>query len=184
MYVDKKILEQKENQELELYISPNDRYVSQSVELAFNILKSRGRNFSFQEETNIHNLIESKKKSEEIHIHANHIKAGYMVYLSGAIGIGIFIWKFDQLPNIALNIIPFIFLCIIFAMGYLIKRGTDWLKYILLGFVVIGTLGMPIVLMNIMKDPILAIANSIQGILQIWAVILLFKIPECDRNND
>ena len=68
MYVDRKILEQKNDKELELYISPNDRYVSKSIEYAFNILKNRGRHFSLQEENQILHLIDDKKKSEEIHI--------------------------------------------------------------------------------------------------------------------
>ena len=184
MMVDKKILEQKDNHELELYLSPNNRYVARSMEMAFDILKNRGRQFSYQENEEILHMIHDKKKVEEIRIHPNHIKAGYMIYASGAIGLAIFIWKFDQMPHPAVNIIPFLALCIIFAMGYLVKRGTDWLKYVLLLFVIVGTMGMPIVLMNIMKDPILAIANSIQGILQIWAVILMFMIPSELRNKD
>lgn len=184
MYVDRKILEQKNDKELELYISPNDRYVAKSIEYAFNILKNRGRSFSLQEEEQILHFIDERKKSEEIHIHQNHIKAGNLVYLSGAIGIGIFIWKFDQLPNPMYNIIPFLALVVILIMGYLMKRGVDWLRFILLGFVIIGTLGMPIVLMNILNDPILAFANAVQGILQIWALVLMYKIPENCRNKD
>ncbi len=79
MYVDRKILEQKDDKELELYISPNDRYVSKSIEYAFNILKNRGRFFTLQEQEQIEHLIEDKKKSEEIHIHPNHVKAGNLV---------------------------------------------------------------------------------------------------------
>lgn len=184
MYVDRKILEQKNDKELELYICPNDRYVSKSIEYAFNILKNRGRPFSLQEEQQIQNLIDEKKKAEEIHIHPNHIKAGNLVYLSGAIGIGIFIWKFDQLSNPLFNVFPFIAICVIFSMGYLMKRGVDWLRFILLVFVIVGTLAMPIVLMNILNDPILVIANAVQGVLQIWALILMFKIPENCRNKD
>ncbi len=184
MYVDRKILEEKNDKELELYISPNDRYVSKSIEYAFNILKNRGRRFSLQEEEQIRHLIDDKKKAEEIHIHENHIKAGNLVYLSGAIGIGIFIWKFDQLPHPAYNVIPFLALVVIFAMGYLMQKGVDWMRFILLGFVVVGTLAMPIVVMNILNDPILTIANAVQGVLQIWALVLMFKIPENCRNKD
>lgn len=184
MYVDRKILEQKNDKELELYISPNDRYVSKSIEYAFNILKNRGRHFSLQEENQILHLIDDKKKSEEIHIHANHIQAGNLVYLSGAIGIGIFIWKFDQMPNPLYNIIPFLAIVVIFIMGYLMKRGVDWMRFILLAFVIVGTLAMPIVVMNILNDPILTIANAVQGILQIWALVLMYKIPENCRNKD
>lgn len=184
MYVDRKILEQKDDKELELYISPNDRYVSKSIEYAFNILKNRGRFFTLQEQEQIEHLIEDKKKSEEIHIHPNHVKAGNLVYLSGAIGIGIFIWKFDQLANPMLNVFPFLALCIIFAMGYFMKRGVDWLRFILLGFVIVGTLAMPIVLMNILNDPILAFANAVQGILQIWALVFMYQIPDSCRNKD
>lgn len=184
MSVDKKILECKTDRDLELYLQPNNHYVSRSVQLAYDILKSRGRNFSLDEEQFINELISDKQKNEEIFIHPNHIKAGYLIYLSGAIGLGIFIWQFDQLSNPIFNIFPFIIICIIFAMGYLIKRGTDWLKYLLLIFVILGTLGMPIVLMNIMSDPILSVANIIQGILQIWAVILMFMIPSALRNKD
>ena len=184
MMVDKKILEHKENQELELYLLPDSRYVSRSVQYAFDILRSRGRAFSSNEEHSIRQLIVDKQEEEEIRIHPYHVKAGYMVYLSGAIGLGVFIWKFDQLPNPLFNIFPLVVICITFAMGYLIKLGTDWLKYVLLLFVVIGTLTMPIFLMNILEDPILVVANAIQGILQIGAVVLMFMIPSALRNRE
>ena len=184
MSVDKKILQQKTNQELELYLEPNTKFVSRSIEYAFDILKSRGRQFTTQDEQNFAQLLESKKREEEIFIHPNHIKAGYLVYLSGAIGLAIFIWKFDQLPHPAYNIFPFVILCLIFAMGYLIKRGTDWLKYVLLLFVFVGTMAIPMTVMNLVKDPILAVANIVQGLLQIAAVILMFLIPSCLRNRE
>ena len=69
-------------------------------------------------------------------------------------------------------------------MGYLIKRGTDWLKYVLLFFVIIGTVGIPIMVMNLTQEPLLASINILQGVLQMWATILLFRIPKCDRNED
>lgn len=184
MFVDKKKLLNKDDQDLERYLVPNSGYVAKSVEYAFEILKSRGRVFSVEEEASIRRIIEDKQMSEEIKIHPLHRTAGFLVDISGFIGLGIFIWKFDELPHPLLNVFPFIALCIIFCMGYLIRKGTDWMKYILLMFVLLGTMGLPIILMNLFENPVLAVANSVQGLLQIIAVILMFRIPDHLRNKD
>ena len=56
--------------------------------------------------------------------------------------------------------------------------------FVLLFFVIIGTVGIPIMVMNLTQEPLLASINILQGVLQMWATILLFRIPKCDRNED
>ncbi len=60
--VQKKILEKLSDKELELYINPESRFVSEAKIYAFEILKSRNYNFS-KEQINIKDSLFKKKKS-------------------------------------------------------------------------------------------------------------------------
>ena len=62
--VKKKALEKLSNIELEKYIKPESRFVSDAIEIAYEILKSRGRTFTEIENEQIQNLIQTKKDGE------------------------------------------------------------------------------------------------------------------------
>lgn len=62
--VKKSTLEKLSNRELEKYLQPQNRFVPEAVQIAFNILQDRGRIFSDAEINNIQHLIQHKKESE------------------------------------------------------------------------------------------------------------------------
>ena len=61
--VNKKILEKLSDKELELYITPESRFVSEAKVYAFEILKSRNYNFSTQQIDAIDSLIKHKEST-------------------------------------------------------------------------------------------------------------------------
>ena len=62
--VKRKALEKLSNIELEKYIKPESRFVADAIEIAYEILKSRGRTFTEKENEQIQSLIQTKKDSE------------------------------------------------------------------------------------------------------------------------
>ncbi|KQS92203.1 hypothetical protein [Chryseobacterium sp. Leaf394] len=62
--VNKTVLYKLSNRELENYFNPENRFVHEAVQLAFDILQERGRIFSDAEKINIQHLIQSKKENE------------------------------------------------------------------------------------------------------------------------
>jgi hypothetical protein len=175
MTVKKSVLEAKSNQELEEYIKEGNRFVPEAKIYAYEILKSRGREFSEVETERFLRLIAEVNKSKETTIHPNHKKAGNLIYLSGGVGF----------VNAILSPVPFntsgIFIAVfalglLFGMGYLVSKGHDWLKYVLLVLMIFGLMGFPILLSNLLYNPVVGIINIIQTILQLYALVLLFRI--------
>lgn len=177
MSVKKSVLETKTNTELEEYIKKDNRFVLEANIYAYEILKERGKVFTEEETENILFLIDNKNKASETIIHPNHTKAAQLIYISAALGIINMILSPDILSNFFGIVIAFLVLAIIVAMGYLVSKGYDWMKYVLLIFMVFGLISLPIMLINITQNPIILVANVIQTILQIYALVLLFKIP-------
>ncbi|MBD8081260.1 hypothetical protein [Chryseobacterium caseinilyticum] len=62
--VNKTVLNKLSSRELENYFNPENRFVHEAVQLAFEILQKRGRIFSDAEKINIQHLIQSKKETE------------------------------------------------------------------------------------------------------------------------
>ncbi len=113
--------------------------------------------------------------------HLNFIKSSNLIFATASLGIVNFI----LLPNLAkipLNLFIAIFTCLfIVGLGFLVRSGKDWVKYLLLAITVIGLLiGFPGMFMIIRISIIVLIINIAQTIMQIWAVILLFKIPKLE----
>lgn len=114
--------------------------------------------------------------------HPNFISSSNLIFTSASLGIVNFI----LLPNMAkipLNIFIAIFTCVfIVGLGFLVRSGKDWVKYFLLAITAIGLLiGFPGMLMMMRISIIVLIINVAQTILQIWSVILLFKIPKSGK---
>lgn len=63
--VQKKILEKMSDRELEKYIEPNSSYVYDAIEIAFDILKKRGRAFSDKEINRVRKLIKEKRYEDD-----------------------------------------------------------------------------------------------------------------------
>lgn len=62
---DKRIISKLSDRELEKYIEPNSRFVSQAISYAVEILESRGREFSSNEKELIDRTIIEKKEKED-----------------------------------------------------------------------------------------------------------------------
>lgn len=62
--VKKNVLNKLSDRELEKYLHPENRFVPEAVQMAYEILKERGRNFSEEEKTDIQNLIIAKQNRE------------------------------------------------------------------------------------------------------------------------
>ncbi|PRD57067.1 hypothetical protein [Sphingobacterium gobiense] len=178
MSVKKSVLEQKTNTELEKYIVPESRFVPEAIRYAFEILKSRGRHFSDDEVKSIEWLIANKEEVEDNVVHENYIKASNLFLVSVGLGlINIFLAPeiTAEGSTIAVSIFTLGFLLII---GLLIRKGFDWMKYVLLVFMIIGVLAIPLLLQNIMYQPVVGIINLIQTALQVVTLVILFKIPD------
>ncbi|KQR94182.1 hypothetical protein ASG01_15475 [Chryseobacterium sp. Leaf180] len=181
MSVNKRLLEQKSNQELEKYIEIGNRFVPQANLYAYEILKSRGREFTDEESERIMSLINKNNKNSETIIHKNHKKSSDLIYLSGALGIGNLIWTYETLDNGMKIFIALFSLAFVFGIGYLVSKGTEWIKYVLLVILILGLLGFPFIIANLKNEPVVGIINIVQTVLQIWALVLLFKIPQLEK---
>jgi len=177
MSVSKRLLESKSDQELEQYIKPESKFVVEAQMYAYEILKSRGREFTNEEIERIISLT-TQKKTEEIIIHPNHKKSADLIYLSGALGIGNLIWKSDTLDSGIKIFIAVISVAFVFGIGYYASKGFEWIKYVLVIILGLGMLGLPFIIINLKSDPVLGIINIIQTILQVWSLVLLFQIPQ------
>jgi hypothetical protein len=178
MSVKKSVLETKSDRELEEYIKEGNRFIPEANILAFEILKSRGREFTDLETQRIMSLISENNKVKEIIIHPNHKKAANVIYLSAGLGIINAILSPEAFYNSFSIIVASLTLGIIIGIGYLVSKGNDWIKYVLLVLMIIGLIGIPFLIMNIVNNPIVGVINIIQTALQIYAIILLFKVPK------
>lgn len=64
--VKRNVLSKLSNKELENYLTPENRFVPEAVQMAFEILEERGRVFTEAEKINIQNIIQHKKETEAI----------------------------------------------------------------------------------------------------------------------
>ncbi|MGH1518397.1 hypothetical protein [Chryseobacterium sp. JK1] len=174
----KSALEKMSSQELEKYINPESKFVPQAVQFAHEILQSRGRTFSDQELAYIISKTADLNKKQEIIIHPNHTRASQIMYLCGVLGIVSIILNYEQFNSgIAISIAAAT-LAFIFGMGYLIGKGNEVVKYILIITFALGLFGIPSMLANLAFYPLLGIISIIQTLLQLWVIILLIRIPK------
>lgn len=178
MSVNKRLLEKKSDQELEKYIEEGNRFVPEANIFSYEILKSRGREFTDEETQRIMSL---KKNDQNIIIHPNHKNSAELMYISGALGIGNIIWKYETLDSGFKIFIAVISVAFVFGIGYFISKGIEWIKYVLLVILLLGLLGIPFFIANFKNEPVVGIINVVQTVLQVWALILLFKIPKSQK---
>lgn len=178
MSTKKNILEKMSSQELEQYVKPESRFVPESIQYAYEILQSRGRTFSAEEQARI-KYATSRTQKQEVYLHPNHTKAANIMYLTGVLGIASMVWTYDSSQPAVLYIgIAVAIFAFIFGMGYLAGKGTEWVKYVLLATFLLGLIGFRTIYTNLLSDPVLGVLNIIQTILQVWTLILLFKVPK------
>jgi len=111
-------------------------------------------------------------------IDLRYIKSSNLIF--GIFGLGLINLYYERhlltdVKNIAIAVLALLF---ILATGFIVRIGQNWVKYLLLVLTVVGLIGVPVVLNNIVENPMSGIINVAQTILQIWALILLFRIPK------
>lgn len=116
-------------------------------------------------------------------VYPNYKKAAELLYISGFFGIGNLIWKYDTLENELQIFIAIIVLALGFVLAYVTSKGIEWFKYILLALFAFGLVSIPFIISDILNEPVVGIINIVQTILQIYALVLLFKIPKTVNIN-
>ncbi|WP_288789815.1 hypothetical protein [uncultured Elizabethkingia sp.] len=187
MSVNRSVLEKKTDKELEQYIKPDSRFVPEAIDYAFEILKSRGKEFSEEENQRINLLRAEKNKKEESNIFPNYIRASNIIYLSAGLGVINLFLTYRSLGIDSINALFMGFSSIAFVVGigYLARRGANWIKYVLLiSFILSFLLGFTRVLIFLINIiPLSGFIVITQAVLQIWALILLFRIPQTKKHN-
>jgi len=183
MSVNKKLLEAKSNQELEEYIKPESKFVPEAKLYAYEILKARSREFSDEETARIVLLIEEENTRKNFTLHPNYKKSAELIYLAAVLGIGNMIWQYETLDSGRKFFTALLTLAFLFGLGYVVSRGIEWFKFILLVLLAFGLLGFPLMVSEFVNDPVVGVIYIAQTVLQVWSLILLFKIPEAVRTQ-
>ena len=183
MGIKRKVLEQKTNTELEEYIKSESKFVPEAIAFAYDILKSRGRNFTEEESIHLENILAKKYKEDEIIIHPNYLKSSNCIFISVALGVISMFLTPGILTSTSAIFGALFTLAFVTGLGLLVRKGIDWMKYVLLILMITGLLTIPYMIQNILLSPITGIINIIQTILQIIALILLFTIPKVDNKE-
>lgn len=139
---------------------------------AYEILVERGHVFTEEQVAAIQGVIHQKEKEETIFIHDNHRKASYMLFLSAGLS-----FIFSLLMEEPRMIILFSVVWMVF-LAFLVNRGADWVKYILLVGLIMSVLSSVFVFWISLTYPILVVSYLLQIITQIIALVLLFNIPK------
>ena len=119
----------------------------------------------------------------EKQIHPNFEKASNIIF--GTVGLGLInLFLSRDALSYGKNLFVVVFIqLIIVALGYLVRRGYRWTKYLLLVLTFLGLTEIPSVINNLTQKPMVELINIAQTIMQIWTVVLLFKVPESLENN-
>ena len=98
------------------------------------------------------------------------------------ISVGLGVINIVLIPGIFVNpqaiIEGFFALLLLVGLAFVIRKGIGWIKYLLLVMLLIGIIGIPTIIKNLKQNPTVGIMNIIQTVFQVWALILLFKIPD------
>ena len=175
MNVKKYILEQKSNRELEEYIQSESRFTPQAINYAFEILKSRGKEFSEEEIEIINSQINQTIERDTIVLHPNEIKSSNLILISAGFGFLYMFFSPKVFTSFSTILTGIITIGIIIAIGIGIRNGIQWIKYVIATLLVLGLFSLPITIIQTINSNLIAgIINITQSALQIIAVILLF----------
>lgn len=64
--VNRNVLRKLSTSELEKYVKEGNRFTPEAVQMAFEVLQEKGRNFTTEEKVRIQNIIQNKKEAEEV----------------------------------------------------------------------------------------------------------------------
>ena len=111
-------------------------------------------------------------------IHPNYIKASNITLVSILIGlVNLFLIRDKLINTQAIGSVIFTFI-VLLLLAFLIRHGYAWMKYVLLIFTLLGAFAIPIYISDLLNNTLLGILETTQTILQIWVVVILFKIPK------
>lgn len=127
-------------------------------------------------------------------VHPNYIRASNIIFGSFGIGLlGLFFsdkilstWQnniFSIWQNIFFIVIFLIVLFLVAGIGLAVRRGVDSIKYLFIVMTILGIMVIPLRINDLMQKPDHGILVMAQTIMQVWAVILLIKIPKPLVNN-
>ncbi|HEX8563527.1 MAG TPA: hypothetical protein VF676_11165 [Flavobacterium sp.] len=115
-------------------------------------------------------------------LHPNYNKAANLTFISAGLGIiGVVISPKLRQDEYSI-IVGVIVTAFVVGLGFLIRAGFAWVKYVLVCLFLIGLIGVSFVIFTIWVDPIGGLINLLQTILQLIVIILLFQIPAADRD--
>jgi membrane-bound ClpP family serine protease len=110
-------------------------------------------------------------------VHKNFTKSSNLIFIT--VGLGVINLL---LPNteIMAGGKPIVIgtMLFILGLGYLVRQGFDWVKYLLLILTVLGLISVPVTITHLGQRPIVGLINVAQTVLQVWATITLFRIPK------
>jgi len=129
-------------------------------------------------------LKQSNRTNMTKKVHENFIKSSNLIYISAALGlVNLFLTKGDIVST---RLISSAILTLLFVggLGYIVRQGYAWIKYLLLVLMIFGLIGIVgLIITNLEKQPLTTTVNIIQTILQTWATVLLFIIPKKTVEN-
>ena len=111
-------------------------------------------------------------------IHPNFIKSSNLILVSVGIGLINFFYVCDILTtrdNISIAVLSFL---LIAGLGYLARLGKVWVKYFILVMIIWGLIGMSVIIHYQSQKLLVGVIIIPQTVLQVWALILLFKAPK------
>lgn len=181
MSTSRKVLEKMSDRELEKYIRPESRFAPEAISYAYEILKARGRQFSEEETIRINSVI-SGNKTGETEVHSYYKKVSGIFYLCGALGIASMIWTYEQFNTPMGIFIGAAVIAFTFGLGYLAGKGNELVKYFIIISFALGCFALPSIFTTLKTDPVLGMINIVQTLLQIWAIVLLLKIPASKKS--
>jgi len=111
-------------------------------------------------------------------IHSNFIKSSNLIFAVIGVGILNFFFSGNTLSNAANITTEVVTLIMIGGLGLLVRQGYNWMKYILLVLTILGLVGISAILSDLAQNPVVGFESIAETILEVWATVLLFKIPK------
>ncbi|MFM9945731.1 MAG: hypothetical protein ACKVQB_10915 [Bacteroidia bacterium] len=114
-----------------------------------------------------------------IKVHSNYLMASYLVFFLGALSVIKFLLAFKVLNRIEDKLTAIINLIIFLGIGYIVMKGFNWVKYLLLILSIFGMIQFSEMIKYFIQKPNPKGACLItQRIMLVFATLILFKIPK------
>lgn len=113
------------------------------------------------------------------YLHPNYNKAARFLFLSGGISIlnALFTSDITSVYSHESSVVM-LASAVIFVFAWYARRGNSWLKYVLLALILVGLFSIQSTVDEVKQNPVGGVVDIATGIMQVWAVVLLFLIPK------